>query len=444
MRSRLAVVALACLLGLMGVLAGPARAADAPTLALAPDHGPCGVAVMVRGVGFPAGLALVLQQGGDNGAILDRVTAGEDGAFTTSVTIRCGPDTHAGATVIVASPDKAVGQPIPGDVRATASFMIESGIGDPAAWAAERARVPTDLPVYRPTWLPARFNQPPIAVANGLEYGVVYTSDEGDRLLFGLTGNTCGLPAGDTSQTIEPYAVHGINGMLVINTRPDCPPRIGVFWQEAGGRYAIQANATTRADALSRDELRLIVDGLAPVGLDGEVAPQCFPETGQCVTGRFLAYWLAHGGLAVNGYPISGEFNQQLADGPTYRVQYFERVRMEDHPENQAPYDVLLGQFGRQFHPADPSVSPIAGQTYFQETGHNVAPDFFQYWQANGGLAQFGYPISEELQEQLEDGQTYTVQYFERARFERHPDNQPPWNIELGQFGRRALAGAGH
>ncbi|MGN6809934.1 MAG: DUF4232 domain-containing protein [Thermomicrobiales bacterium] len=159
---------------------------------------------------------------------------------------------------------------------------------------------------------------------------------------------------------------------------------------------------------------------------------------------RFLAYWRTHGGLALNGYPISDEFDQQLADGQTYRVQYFERVRMEDHPENQAPYDVLLGQFGRQFHPADPAVSPIPGQTYFQATGHHVAPDFFQYWQANGGLAQFGYPISEEIQEQLEDGQTYTVQYFERARFERHPENQPPWNIELGQFGRRALAEAGH
>src|SRR4051794_39527217 len=33
-----------------------------------------------------------------------------------------------------------------------------------------------------------------------------------------------------------------------------------------------------------------------------------FPETGQTLQGRFLAYWSAHGGLAINGYPISGEF----------------------------------------------------------------------------------------------------------------------------------------
>jgi hypothetical protein len=29
-------------------------------------------------------------------------------------------------------------------------------------------------------------------------------------------------------------------------------------------------------------------------------------------------------------------------------VQYFERARFEHHPENSAPNDVLLGQFGRR------------------------------------------------------------------------------------------------
>jgi hypothetical protein len=35
----------------------------------------------------------------------------------------------------------------------------------------------------------------------------------------------------------------------------------------------------------------------------------------------------------------------ELGDG-TYTVQYFERARFERHPENQAPYDVLLGLLG--------------------------------------------------------------------------------------------------
>jgi hypothetical protein len=33
-------------------------------------------------------------------------------------------------------------------------------------------------------------------------------------------------------------------------------------------------------------------------------------------------------------------------DGKTYKVQYFERAVFEHHPENPAPYDVLLSQLG--------------------------------------------------------------------------------------------------
>ena len=39
----------------------------------------------------------------------------------------------------------------------------------------------------------------------------------------------------------------------------------------------------------------------------------------------------------------------------------------------------------------------------------------------------------------MEDGNTYTVQYFERARFEAHPENAAPHDVLLGQFGRRIL-----
>ena len=44
----------------------------------------------------------------------------------------------------------------------------------------------------------------------------------------------------------------------------------------------------------------------------------------------------------------------------------------------------------------------------------------------------FGYPISEEFTEVNQaDGRTYTVQYFERNRFEWHPELRPPFNIKL-------------
>ncbi len=62
----------------------------------------------------------------------------------------------------------------------------------------------------------------------------------------------------------------------------------------------------------------------------------------------------------------------------------------------------------------------------FPETGKTVQGAFLDYWNSHGGLAQQGYPISDEMQETSDtDGKTYTVQYFERAEFELHPDNQP-------------------
>ena len=158
---------------------------------------------------------------------------------------------------------------------------------------------------------------------------------------------------------------------------------------------------------------------LAPAAAQTEA---CFAETGFCVRGRFLDRWVNHGGLAINRYPITAERVETLEDGKQYTVQWFERVRMELHPENAPPNDVLLGQFGRLLHPADPPVAPQPGLVFFPETGHNVPPDFAAYYAANGGLSQFGYPLSEVFTEMLEDGRPYEVQYFERSRFERHPE----------------------
>ncbi len=183
-------------------------------------------------------------------------------------------------------------------------------------------------------------------------------------------------------------------------------------------------------------------------------AEACFPETGFCIQGRFLDYWTANGGLARNGYPLSDERRERLEGGNEYTVQYFERVRLEYHPENPPPYDVLLGQFGRRvlrdhfnydvtgYQATIAPVAPLPGQTRFPETGHNLGGGFLDYWQANGGLAQFGYPLTEAFEQYLPAAGRYTVQYFERARLEYHPENAAPYNILLGQFGRSALATA--
>ena len=150
---------------------------------------------------------------------------------------------------------------------------------------------------------------------------------------------------------------------------------------------------------------------------------QYFAATGQYVEGKFLNYWLGHGGLPIFGYPLTPAFPEG-----GYLVQYFERSRFELHPENAgSPYEILLGQLGKERLKSDhltipkPSATPVVpGETFFPETGHKVGGAFLQYWQSHGGLFQFGYPLSPELQD-MQSG--LTVQYFERARFEMHPEN---------------------
>ena len=167
-----------------------------------------------------------------------------------------------------------------------------------------------------------------------------------------------------------------------------------------------------------------------------------FPETGQIVGGTFLRYWQGYGGLAQFGLPRTREFEERSPyDNKLYTVQYFERARFELHPENADPqYQVLLGLLGRDFHPLDQPAAPLAGATYYPATGHNLGGPFRDYWLTHGGLFVSGLPITEELVEvSPDDGRPYTVQYFERARYEYHPEKAEPYKVLLGLVGNRVL-----
>jgi hypothetical protein len=73
----------------------------------------------------------------------------------------------------------------------------------------------------------------------------------------------------------------------------------------------------------------------------------------------------------------------------------------------------------------------------FPETGKTVCGVFLRYWREHGGLAQQGLPLSDAANERSEvDGQIYLMQYFERAVFEHHPENQPPYDVLLSLLGR--------
>jgi hypothetical protein len=196
-----------------------------------------------------------------------------------------------------------------------------------------------------------------------------------------------------------------------------------------------------------------ILLGLLPwQSIGAQSNSQFFPETGFTVSGRFLEYWRSNGGLAVFGYPLSAEVSENGRP-----VQYFERQRFELHSENARPYDVLLGLLGSERlgsgAPAPTVDRAPQGCQYFPTTRHSLCNQqgnigFLSYWQNNGlefdgrpgksygeSLALFGYPITEPYDYTLPTGEQVYAQWFERARFEWHPNNPNPYKVLLGRLG---------
>lgn len=160
-----------------------------------------------------------------------------------------------------------------------------------------------------------------------------------------------------------------------------------------------------------------------------------FSPTGQYVEGEFLEFWWEYGGMPVFGYPVSPEFEQ---DGMT--VQYFERAVLEKHPDKPPEWQILLRRLGaesitdelRQHEAFERRGEPEVGR-HFPETGHSIQYGFRDHWEKWGGLRIFGFPMSTEF---VEDD--FTVQYFERAIFEYHPNNPPEWRILQPLIGTQA------
>ena len=203
--------------------------------------------------------------------------------------------------------------------------------------------------------------------------------------------------------------------------------------------------------------------GRVPTAVQAQPDRRCFPDVPgitHCIAGRFRQYWEQHGGLAVFGYPITAATNEVNRDtGQTYLTQWFERTRFELHPENQPPYDVLLGrlgddrlrQHGRAWHTLPQA--PASAAHYFAQSGHTIAhPAFWTYWSTRGlefdgragtsaqeSLALFGLPLSEPQIETNPSGDTVLTQWFERARFEDHG----PQGVLLGLLGSEGRGGQG-
>lgn len=170
--------------------------------------------------------------------------------------------------------------------------------------------------------------------------------------------------------------------------------------------------------------------------------PLYFNDTGHSVREPFLSYYLRTGGAAQYGSPITEDY---VDKSTRLLVQYFEKARLEWHPGNEEPYKVQLGllgsELGKQQAPIPISEIPSLNDPncqYFPETGHSMCFMFRDYWLQQGGLDRFGYPIGQFT---IENG--LTVQYFQRARMEWHPEKDTTPRIQLAPLGKLYYTYAG-
>lgn len=89
------------------------------------------------------------------------------------------------------------------------------------------------------------------------------------------------------------------------------------------------------------------------------------------------------------------------------------------------------GSGGRSTTPSRSAPWAPPSTVYIPETGQTIDGVFLDYWRANSGIANYGYPVTPEVEE---DG--HIVQYYQYARFEYWPDDPDGNVVHLGDIGQ--------
>ena len=141
--------------------------------------------------------------------------------------------------------------------------------------------------------------------------------------------------------------------------------------------------------------------------------------------------------LQIYGHPISSMF----MDSNGVQIQYFQKVRFELHPAAPEGQRVQISPLGKYvYKPGNPTAAnddSAACQT-FPENGFRVCFTLLKFFLENGGVEQFGIPISN-----AESHNGLTVQYFEQARLEWHPELPDGKRVVVGDLGAEYFSARG-
>ena len=154
-----------------------------------------------------------------------------------------------------------------------------------------------------------------------------------------------------------------------------------------------------------------------------------FEATGHYVAGEFLHFYHSvPNPQELYGNPIT----EVYIDATTgHSIQYFEKARFELYPDAPAGQRVRLSPLGEYlYEETGLSLKFPDNACRILPRGYRVCYDFLTFFDKNGGVAQFGLPLSNaEIQGGL------IVQYFDNARFEYQTGAPPGSKIKLGKLG---------
>lgn len=164
-----------------------------------------------------------------------------------------------------------------------------------------------------------------------------------------------------------------------------------------------------------------------------------FPQTGHRLSGEFLvAYESVREAGKLIGFPITEAYTDPVSGS---LVQYFQKAHFVLDPQAPAQLRVKLTPLGELLYEPGielPHSASFPACRSFPETGFEVCYSFLEFFNENGGVAQFGYPISNF---EVHDG--LIVQYFQRSRFEWHPALPPGQRVAVGDLGVEYFEAAG-
>jgi hypothetical protein len=265
-------------------------------------------------------------------------------------------------------------------------------------------RYPPRISATSVIWMECYQQDQPNPIASpGYRIWSMQFGDEGPTLLVDSAGSPGGF---DIAGKLAIYADYYGGGMVV----HDLTTSHLTFLDSAGEHPVIDGTTACWEHAVDQGE-----DEIERIDL-------------RCADTRYGAIWTAIEDQGRNTQP-------QLANG----WLAWERGDVQHH----AHTDVHLAAVSA-IVPAAPVTDPGDG-TWFSESGHTLGWGFRAFWDANGGLPVFGFPLTQEFSERNPDTTTMrTVQYLERQRYEWHPENAgTPYAVLLGRLGAEDAARRG-